>query len=61
VKSLIPGHKNSRTYTRQRFPGVSLDEARDKIARFRTILGRFDRVSIRPLGPHLYEVYPAAA
>jgi surface carbohydrate biosynthesis protein len=61
VKSLIPGHKNSRTYTRQRFPGVSLDEARDKMARFRSILGRFDRVSIRPLGPHLYEVYPAAA
>ena len=47
MKSLIPGHKNSRGYTRQRFPGVSLEEARDKIGRFRTILGRFDSIGNR--------------
>src|SRR6185295_19880091 len=56
MKSLIPGHKNSRGYTLQRFPGVSLEEARDKVGRFRTILGRFDAIGVRPLGPHLYEV-----
>lgn len=56
AKAWIPNHKNSRAYTRQRFPGVSLEEAREKVARFGRILGRFGRVEVAPIAPYLHEV-----
>jgi len=39
-----------------RYPGVTLQEAQDKLQLFASVLGRFDGVHIRPLKPHIFVV-----
>lgn len=56
-EAYLPGNRNSREYLRHMFPGVSIDEARERIARIRGILGRFERVEAQQLFPDIFRVY----
>jgi surface carbohydrate biosynthesis protein len=53
---LNPRHKTSDAVNALRYPGVTLQEAQDKLQLFASVLGRFDGVHIRPLKPHIFVV-----
>jgi len=55
-RSLIPGDKNNPVYQDQRFPGLSLDEARARIARFGALLGRFEALRIDQYSRNCFEI-----
>ncbi len=56
LNELRPHHKNSKAYSRHRFPGIGLDEVNAQIARYRDILGRFDRLAAKPVGENLFSI-----
>lgn len=49
-------HRNSAAYHAHRFPGVSLSELNERIARFGTVLARFGGVRADALSPHVYRI-----
>ena len=49
-----PGHRNNVEFHRHRFPGVSANELREKIARFSQRLGRFEGVRVEQIDDHLF-------
>jgi hypothetical protein len=55
-RSLIPGDKNNPVYQDQRFPGLSLDEARVRVARFGALLGRFGALRIDQYSRNSFEI-----
>lgn len=59
INSYRPGHKNNATYQRHRFPGVTLEEVRERVVRLRKSLGRFDSVRIGALSRNLFRVLPS--
>ena len=56
LNALRPGHKDSAAFTRQRFPGVDPAQARERIARFGLLLGRFDGLSTRRITDNVFEI-----
>jgi hypothetical protein len=51
-----PGHRNNLEFHRHRFPGVDAAELREKIARFGSLLGRFDGLRVETLTEHLFTI-----
>lgn len=49
-------HKNSRAYTRHRFPGIELDAVNRQIADYSRLLGRFQNLRARAVGTNLFTV-----
>lgn len=49
-------HRNSAAYHAHRFPGVSVTELNERIARFGTLLGRFGGVRADLLSPHVFRI-----
>lgn len=58
-ESYLPGHHNNKSYLRHMFPGVSQAQARDQVASYGAILGRFGSVRVRELFSNVFEVTPA--
>jgi surface carbohydrate biosynthesis protein len=58
LKGRIPGHRNSPEFFRHRFPGVSLDEVRTRIARFQGLLSRFYDLKTEQLSEHIFQITP---
>ena len=56
VRSRIPGDKNDRAYQVQRFPGLSLAEVRERVARFGGLLGRFEKLQVAQRARHLFDI-----
>jgi surface carbohydrate biosynthesis protein len=56
VRSWIPGDKNNRGYQEQRFPGLSLDEVRERVDRFGGLLGRFAKLRIEQHSRNIYRI-----
>jgi hypothetical protein len=50
------GHRNSIEYHDHRYPGVTLEEMRARVARLRDPLGRFHGIRIRELSEHIFRV-----
>jgi surface carbohydrate biosynthesis protein len=50
----LPDHRNSAEFHRHRFPGVSVAELEERIARFGGQLGRFQHVTVSPLAEHIF-------
>ena len=50
------GHRNSTEYHDHRYPGVTLEEMRARVARLRDALGRFHGIRIRQLFEHIFHV-----
>jgi surface carbohydrate biosynthesis protein len=50
------GHRNSTEYHDHRYPGVTLEGMRARVARLRDQLGRFDGIRIRQLAEHIFHV-----
>jgi surface carbohydrate biosynthesis protein len=51
-----PGHRNNLEFHRHRFPGVDAAELQEKIARFGSLLGRFDGLRVETLAEHLFTI-----
>ncbi len=56
VEAHIPGHHNNAKYLRHMFPGATLDEVRNQIATYGSILGRFERVRVRAICENVFEL-----
>jgi surface carbohydrate biosynthesis protein len=54
VAGHIPDHKNSRAYSRQRFPGIDQSGVEDCMQRFGSTLGRFDKVQCRTVSENIF-------
>lgn len=54
--SVIPGSKNSPRYTRNRFPDLRPVDVDTRLAKFRTILGRFDGVRAEEIRSNIYKI-----
>jgi len=52
------GSKNSVSYQRQRFPGLSVDEVGRRIDRLGKQLGRFGGISVKSLSRDIFEIVP---
>ena len=50
------GHRNSTEYHDHRYPKVTLEGMRARVARLRSSLGRFDAIRIRQLSKHIFRV-----
>jgi surface carbohydrate biosynthesis protein len=57
IKARIPEHRNNPAFQQHRFPGVSLDELRDRIARLGGVLGRFGDVEAEPVAEHIFLIH----
>ena len=55
-RSRIPGDKNNPVYQNQRFPGLSLGEARARVARFGALLGRFEALRINQHSRNSFQI-----
>ena len=51
-----PGHRNNLEFHQHRFPGVDAAELQEKIARFGSLLGRFDGLHVETLAEHLFTI-----
>jgi hypothetical protein len=51
-----PNHKNSRAYTRHRFPGIDAGAVNDQIADYGRLLGRFQTLRARAVGTNLFSI-----
>ena len=49
-------HRNSQDYHDHRFPYVSLDDVRERIARLGQQLGRFENLRVRQRSQHLFHI-----
>ena len=49
-------HRNSQDYHDHRFPDVSLDDVRERIARLGQQLGRFEKLRVRQRSQHLFHI-----
>ncbi len=49
AKALSISFHKSQDYTAQKFPGLTAHEVVDLVGRYRDLMGRFDRVRVRPL------------
>jgi surface carbohydrate biosynthesis protein len=56
ARSLIPGDRNNRGYQHQRFPGISADGVRERVQRFRRLLGRFEDLQVTRLADHIFRI-----
>jgi len=56
LNALKPGHKNSAQYQRRRFPGISLEEVRDRMGRFRRLLGRFSNLEVDQISRNIFRI-----
>lgn len=54
VASHIPDHKNSRAYSRQRFPGIDQTGVEDSMQRFRSALARFEKVRCQNVSENIF-------
>lgn len=55
-----PDHRNSATFHAHRFPGVTADELRERIARLGRQLGRFDHLHVKRFAQHVFRIERAA-
>ncbi len=51
-----PQHKNSKAYSRHRFPGISLEEVNSQIGQYASVLGRFEDLTASSVGENLFSV-----
>jgi surface carbohydrate biosynthesis protein len=56
IKARISGHRNNPAFQRHRFQGVSIEELRNRIARFDRALGRFSHVKAEPVAEHIFRI-----
>lgn len=51
-----PGHRNNIVYHAHRFPDISVEEVRARVARFGRLLDRFDGVKVEPYGQYTFRL-----
>lgn len=56
VKARSPQHTHNPAYQNHRFPGVSIEDVRARVARLQRALGRFQRVQVEPVAEHVFRV-----
>lgn len=56
VRERQPDTRSNRGYLRHKFPGVSLEDLRDRIARLQAVRGGFDALRVRALGDDIFEL-----
>jgi surface carbohydrate biosynthesis protein len=56
VNAYRPGHKNNRAYAQHRFPDMDEAEAQARLARMARLMGRFEGLTIRRVGPNIFRL-----
>jgi hypothetical protein len=56
LNSMIPGSKNSVSYTRKRFADLQPSDVADRVARFGAMLGRFGGVRTAEITQNIYKI-----
>lgn len=56
INSFRPGHKNSRAYTRHRFPPLTTAEVEERLARLGRCLDRFGDLEVRRIAPDIFAI-----
>jgi surface carbohydrate biosynthesis protein len=56
INSYRPGHKNSRAYSRHRFPGLSEAEVRGRLIQLGEVTGRFDGLGVRRVSGNIFVI-----
>jgi len=51
-----PGHRNNLAYHAHRWPDISVEEIRNRIARLGRLLNRFDRLCVEPYSQHIFKI-----
>ena len=52
----LPGSLKSPEFLRHRYPGISLEEMRARIARFQKVLGDNEELEVEQLGGELFRI-----
>jgi hypothetical protein len=58
ARARIPGNRNSADYQRHRFPGVTLEELRERATRLAELLNRFAEIQIQQRTEDTFEIRP---
>jgi surface carbohydrate biosynthesis protein len=58
ARARIPGNRNSADYQRHRFPGVTLEELRERATRLAKLLNRFAEIQIQQRAEDTFEIRP---
>lgn len=61
VMGLLPKHRNGAAYHAHRFPGVTVEQLNERIARFGTGLGRFGSVRAEARSPYVFHIHDPLA
>ena len=56
MKARRSEHRNSQDYHDHRYPGLLIDDVRERIARFGQQLGRFEGIRVRQRSQHLFHI-----
>jgi hypothetical protein len=59
VKSYFPGSHAPPEFHRHRYPGIPLEELRQRIRRFQEILGDETPISAEAITPQIFRIRPA--
>jgi hypothetical protein len=60
-RAWIPGDKNNLGYQAQRFPGLSLEDVRTRVATFGGLLDRFADLSVDQLSRNIFQIRAGSA
>lgn len=56
ITSRIPEHKNSKAYTRKRFPGITMTDVQKRIEDYKNALRRFDNVTVEYVSTDIFRI-----
>jgi len=56
IRAQVPGDKNSRVYQVQRFPGLRIEEVRERIRGFERALGQFEKRRVEEVARNIYRI-----
>jgi len=56
IKARVRGHRNTPEFQQHRFPGISIEALRGRIAHLSRVLGRFGGVKAEPVAEHIFRI-----
>jgi len=51
-----PGHRNNLAYHTHRWPDISVDDVKKRVARLGRLLNRFDKIQVEPFSKHIFRI-----
>jgi len=57
LNTFIPGSQNRPEFQNHRYPGISLEQLQERIARFQEVLGDSSKIKVTALSRHIYRIH----